>query len=134
VIPPLFRRIAVLVFVLGMFAVGCGGSSKPSASTSASDASRGEDLAGSFACQSCHTTDGSKGTGPTWKGLAGSTVTLADGRHVIADRDYLVRSILAPDADTVAGFPKGLMAAALRPYHLSRPEADALANYIESLK
>jgi cytochrome c oxidase subunit II len=82
---------------------------------------------------SCHSTDGSAGTGPTWRGLAGADVRLADGRTVFADAGYLRRSILDPDADAVAGFPAGLMASAVRPGSVSEADADAIVAYLQSL-
>jgi cytochrome c oxidase subunit 2 len=42
--------------------------------------------------------------GPTWRGLAGSRVTLGDGTEVVADVDYLRRSITDPRAELVAGY------------------------------
>jgi cytochrome c oxidase subunit 2 len=55
-------------------------------------------------CQSCHSFDGSSGIGPTWKGLFGHTVELADGRKVVADENYIRESILQPQAKIVKGF------------------------------
>jgi cytochrome c oxidase subunit 2 len=54
-------------------------------------------------CRGCHSIDGSKMTGPTWLGLFGSTVKLADGSSVIADEAYIKESILSPNAKIVAG-------------------------------
>ena len=55
-------------------------------------------------CTSCHGSDGSGGTGPPWVGLAGSVRPLDDGTEVVADRDYLIRSITEPQADQVDGY------------------------------
>jgi cytochrome c oxidase subunit 2 len=59
-------------------------------------------------CLGCHTTDGTTGLGPGFRGLFGSEVTvLTNGakRRVTVDEAYLRRSVLAPKADLVAGFP-----------------------------
>lgn len=48
-------------------------------------------LANQRGCLSCHSTDGSSGVGPTWKGLAGSAVRLANGSTVTADGEYLTQ-------------------------------------------
>ncbi len=58
-------------------------------------------------CVACHTSDGSKLVGPTYKGLFGSKVRVTTNgveREVLADEDYLRRSILQPKADIVVGF------------------------------
>lgn len=71
--------------------------------------------------------------GPTWKGLFGSQVRLTDGRKVKADRNYLVRSIAEPDADTVSGFPSGVMAGAIPGRPLSETEIGEIVGYLETL-
>jgi cytochrome c oxidase subunit 2 len=73
------------------------------------DAGRGEKLYQESGCKACHSLDGSKGVGPTWKGLFGSDVKLADGSTVKADVAYLTESIKNPGAKTVAGFPANAM-------------------------
>jgi cytochrome c oxidase subunit 2 len=68
-------------------------------------AARGEALAESEGCLQCHTTDGSlTATGPTWKGLAGSTRPLTSGEEVVADDTYLINSILDPRSQIVEGY------------------------------
>ena len=64
----------------------------------------GREVAENKGCVSCHTPDGSNSTGPTWSGLAGSKVTLDDGRSVTADDAYLRKAILDPRSETVDGF------------------------------
>ena len=66
-------------------------------------------MAVSLGCGNCHSVDGSVGLGPTWAGLAGSTVTLDDGSTVTATAGYIEESIRNPDAKIVAGFTAGLM-------------------------
>lgn len=90
-------------------------------------------VAESRACLSCHTIDGSKGVGPTWSGLYLSRVRLSDGRVVTADDQYLRRSIVTPSADTVDGFPAGVMERVITPGSLSDREVQALVEYIKSL-
>lgn len=94
---------------------------------------RGRRLAQQRGCVACHASDASKGDGPGWGGLAGTTATLADGRSVRRDALYLARAISQPDADLVAGYPAGLMAAAMPGKLLKPDEIDALVRYIESL-
>jgi len=55
-------------------------------------------------CMACHTVNGDAGTGPTWLGLYGSEVPLADGSTVTADDAYIRESILEPTAKVHEGF------------------------------
>ena len=84
-------------------------------------------------CLACHSTDGSKRIGPSWKGLYGSRVTvLTDGkeRTVTADASYLVRSIEQPKADIVKGFPPVMPPFA----DLTKSQLDAIVAYLKELK
>lgn len=82
-------------------------------------------------CNACHTLDGSKGIGPTWKGLFGRSEALANGQSVSADENYIRSSIYEPNAQVVAGYQpvmptyKGI---------LKDNEVDALISYIKTLK
>lgn len=67
-------------------------------------AARGEALAQQLGCLACHSTDGTPGVGPTWKGLAGSSRPLTSGESVVADDAYLINSIVEPSQQVVAGF------------------------------
>ncbi len=97
----------------------------------ASQAADGEALATAQGCTSCHSTDGSVLTGPSWAGLAGSVRTLADGSDVTADSEYLRQSILDPRSQIVDGYP-----AAVMPRYgntLSIGEVNQIVTYIQSL-
>src|SRR3981189_2531470 len=63
----------------------------------------GAKLYNDLACNTCHLPDG-KGRGPSYNGLYGSKVKLADGSTVIAGDAYSRESILQPNAKIVAGF------------------------------
>jgi cytochrome c oxidase subunit 2 len=65
---------------------------------------RGQKFAKQYGCTACHSIDGTKIVGPTWKGLYGSTVTLENGSTVTADETYLTESIKNPAAQIVQGF------------------------------
>jgi len=63
-------------------------------------------------CLACHSIDGSKLVGPTWKGLFGKTETVKSGgktREQIVDSTYVLNSIYNPNDDIVKGYQKGLM-------------------------
>jgi cytochrome c oxidase subunit 2 len=83
------------------------------------------------ACVACHTLDGQRHVGPTWAGLYGSERVLSDGRRVIADEAYLTSSMMEPNDDVVAGYPK-----VMPTYQgtLSAAETGALVELIRSLK
>ena len=66
-------------------------------------ATSGEQLFSKYVCNTCHKPD-SAALAPILTGLIGSEVTLADGRTVTADLDYVRRSILEPTADVVSGY------------------------------
>lgn len=82
-------------------------------------------------CFACHTTDGRPSTGPTWRGLFGSEVVLDDGRTVIADEEYLERSIVDPMAEVVDGF-RPVMPSGFGD-RLTDEEIQAIIAYIRSL-
>ncbi|HKJ46101.1 MAG TPA: cytochrome c oxidase subunit II [Balneolales bacterium] len=64
----------------------------------------GKELYQKNGCNSCHSLDGSKGVGPSWKGVFGSKVTLSDGKTVTVDENYIRESILNPGAKIVKGY------------------------------
>ena len=86
--------------------------------------SRWRALFSSDACSACHSINGTKGVGPTVKGLAGGRVELSDGSTVTADDAYLAKSITDPDAQIVAGYQKGVMAAGVSSFGLNGKPAD----------
>ena len=81
-------------------------------------------------CATCHTVDGSPRIGPTWKGVFGTEVPLADGTTVIADENYIRESILEPGAKIHAGY-----ANQMPPFQglLSDAQLDGLIAYYKAL-
>ena len=68
----------------------------------------GKEILEKHGCLGCHSLDGTRKAGPTFKGIWGQPVTvLTDGkeRTMTVDEAYLRRSILEPNADVVKGFP-----------------------------
>jgi cytochrome c oxidase subunit 2 len=55
-------------------------------------------------CATCHSIDGSRGQGPSWKGIFGATHQMADGSQIKVDENYLRESILEPQKHVVAGY------------------------------
>jgi cytochrome c oxidase subunit II len=79
----------------------------------ATPAQRGEFNWGKkFGCRSCHSTDGTAGTGPSWKNMFGHTVEFSDGSAYTAEQmgdetffaNYVRESVLTPQAKIVKGF------------------------------
>lgn len=99
--------------------------------SSAPSAGRGRELAEKLGCLGCHSTDGTTKDGPTWKGLYGSRVPLADGRTVAADDAYLVESMREPGAKVVKGFPNFMPS-----FKGTVPDRDAadIVSYIKTLR
>lgn len=67
-------------------------------------AARGEAVMASVGCTLCHTVDGSQGSAPTFKGLAGASRPLESGEFVTADDSYLTNSIIDPGSQIVQGY------------------------------
>jgi len=97
-------------------------------------AATGAKLYNSLGCSACHTLNGAKSIGPTYKGLSGSKVQLSNGQTVTANDAYLLESILNPDKQIVKGFPKGVMSATIPPGSVSMANAKALIAFIKSKK
>ena len=123
--------VAAALCALPLAAAACGGGSGSAASDSP-----GAKLYRQYSCASCHSLNGNEGTGPTFKGLAGSTVTLAGGKQVQATPAYLERAITDPDADVTKGFNAGLMASSIDGFGLKdKPEdVQQLVEFIQSVK
>jgi mono/diheme cytochrome c family protein len=108
----------------------------PSTTTPAAGAARGKQLYTADGCAACHSLDGSASVGPTFKGLAGSTVTLTTGQTVTADDRYLEESIRNPDAQIVKSYHAGVMPAAIKSFNLAAKPQDiaALVGFIKAQK
>lgn len=92
---------------------------------------RGQMTAESAGCLLCHTVDGTPGSGPTLRSVAGSSRPLASGETVVADDAYLFASIVDPGAQVVAGFD-----AIMPPDYaetLTEGEVEDIVEYIKSL-
>ena len=86
-----------------------------------------------FGCIACHSIDGSRKVGPTWQGLYGKAETFTDGTTGAATDDYLIESIVNPDAKVVQGFVPGVMPKTFGDQLTNDQILDIIA-YIQSLK
>ncbi len=81
-------------------------------SSTASSEPKGLTILKQNACLGCHTIDGTKLVGPTFKDLfASECLVITDGkeRKIKVDEDYIKSSILNPNQDIVKGFNGGMM-------------------------
>jgi cytochrome c oxidase subunit 2 len=93
---------------------------------------RGPELFQEKGCRACHTLDGAPLVGPTMKGLFGKRVTVITSgkeREVVADEDYIRKSILQPNADLVKGFPP-----VMPPQKMTGEELNGIIRYLKELK
>lgn len=94
----------------------------------------GEALSKSKGCVACHSVDGSKLIGPSFKGVYGKSetvVTAGQERQITVDDTYIKHSILKPMDDIVKGFQP------LMPSQeglVNEAEIRALTAYIKSLQ
>lgn len=91
----------------------------------------GDRLTKEKACRGCHSVDGLKLAGPSWKGIFGAQREQQDGSTVAADENYLRESMLEPKAKVAKGYApimptfKGI---------LQDKEIDAIISYMKTLQ
>jgi cytochrome c oxidase subunit 2 len=101
------------------------------AELNASPVEAGQRLYNTRGCAQCHSVDGKPGTGPTFKGVFGSTHPIVGGVSVTVDENYVRESILEPQAKVVAGFNPVMPTYQGR---LSDKEIGAIIEYLKTLK
>jgi len=55
-------------------------------------------------CATCHSIDGSRSQGPSWKGIWGESAKFQDGAAAPVDANYVRESVLEPQKHVVQGF------------------------------
>lgn len=98
-------------------------------------AAAGKRIMTNIGCFACHSIDGSKIIGPTFKGVYSHEVTVTtngEQRTVTVDDEYIKQSIFDPNADIVEGFNKGLM----QSYQgqLSDEDVEQIIEYLKTLQ
>ncbi|MCB0318784.1 MAG: cytochrome c oxidase subunit II [Bdellovibrionales bacterium] len=96
--------------------------------SSMTPAERGELIYKEKICVTCHSLDGTKIVGPSFKGVYGRSGTLESGESYTADDAYIKKSILEPQSQVVKGF-----APAMPPY-AGQLNDDDISDIIEFLK
>lgn len=123
------NRMVSLVAALGIVLLpACGGNASDAEVDLPPAAADGRRLFGSKGCAACHGSDAGGGVGPPLAGLYGSEVPIQGGDVVVADRDYLIESIVDPGAKLVDGYNLPMPTT-----NLSDAEIDDLVAYIEAL-
>lgn len=92
----------------------------------------GKRIMQNIGCFACHTLNGTKLVGPSFKGIWGIQRSVATGeekRQVLVDEEYIKTSIYDPNADVVDGFGKGLMFS-----YEGQLSEDDISNIVEYLK
>jgi cytochrome c oxidase subunit II len=94
-------------------------------------ADQGKALYQEKACFSCHSMDGTRIVGPSFKGLFGRTEPLTGGGTVKVDEDYIRESILTPQAKIVDTYPPSMP-----PFAgvLSEEQINAIIEFIKTVK
>ncbi len=108
--------------------VTLGGKVVAAAAADASLEQKGEVLYKTKTCNACHSLDGTRVVGPTWKGLYGSKEKTNRGEMLVDDA-YLTEAILKPMEQITEGYPP-----AMPMIPLTDDEVLQLIAYIKSLK
>lgn len=85
-------------------------------------------------CIACHSLEGIKIVGPSFKGIFGHEVeVITDGqeRKVLVDDEYIKRSVYEPNADVVQGFNPGLMISYKQ--QITEEDVQKIIEYIKGL-
>lgn len=104
------------------------GGPAPVVDTSKASAANGKALYKLKGCNACHSLDGSKVVGPSFKGLWGKTESTSAG-EVTVDLAYVKESILNPNAKVVTGFLP-----VMPPQALNDLEVESVTLFLQELK
>jgi heme/copper-type cytochrome/quinol oxidase subunit 2 len=96
---------------------------------------RGQKLYSRMGCQQCHTVDGSKGTGPTWRDMFGIKQPFNDGSVDVIDTEFVHKWLLNPTIKLPKDVSTGMVyPAAMPPFpNLKDKDVDAICAYMASI-
>jgi len=86
-------------------------------------------------CFACHSIEGSKLVGPSFKGLYGNSIEVTTkglSRKVKVDKEYIEKSVYEPDADVANGYTPGVM----KSYKgiINQKDIELIDQYLKELK
>lgn len=105
------KRQGIWLVALLAALTACSDETRPATAQTAAD--RGRSLVAANGCIACHALDGTRGIGPSWAGIYGTTRMLKGGGTVVVDDVYLRRAMLEPAAEVVDGFDNVMVPAAV---------------------
>ncbi len=105
------------------------GGGAPAAASS--EVERGRRLTEAFGCIACHSPDGTLRAGPTWKGLYGQRVYLANGTTATADEAFIRAHLRSHPNAMVRGFEAGMPDYSAL---IDAEQTSALVEYLKSLR
>ena len=88
----------------------------------------GQKLYGRLGCAGCHSVDGTKVVGPTWRDLFGSTQQFTDGSSAVVDAKYVHAFLPNPTAKVPVGFNP-----VMPPFVLKDEQVDDLIAYMQTI-
>lgn len=94
----------------------------------------GEAIMKKNGCFACHSTNGTKIVGPSYKGIFGEPVTVIENgeeKQVVVNKEYIKKSIYEPEAQIVKGFKGGQMLSYKN--IIKEEEIDKIIEYLQSL-
>jgi cytochrome c oxidase subunit 2 len=94
------------------------------------DLEAGKMFVNTTGCLQCHSVDGSKGNGPSFKDLFGKQEHMSDGSSVQVDENYVRESVYDPAAKIVQGY--GLQMSSYRG-RLKDRDVNAIILYLKSI-
>ena len=92
----------------------------------------GKKLYSQYACIGCHSLNGQRMTGPSFKNLFMLERELNNGEKIVADESYLKESVVAPNSKVLKGYAANMMPAYRGQF--SEQELDAIVAFIKSIK
>lgn len=92
-------------------------------------ADQGKKVSASNGCTSCHSIDGAKSVGPTWKGTFGTEADVG-GKQVPVDAAFIEKAIVDPNAEVRSGYGPSMPSFEGK---LSDEEIAAIVEYMKSL-
>lgn len=89
---------------------------------------RGRKLYTKLGCAQCHSVDGTKITGPSWKDLYGSTQQFQDGTTAVVNEEFLHGFIPAPTVKVPVGYQP-----VMPPFPIPNNQIDDIAAYMKTI-